>query len=133
MMAYGHSIPERRRRGGRKPGDAFGGGVGGGMMQAWIQAEKMLQVAMMLPSAAFIGWVTGYGLDRWLRQTWMATAGVVFGIVAGLVGAVQMAIVFAADPKPGQGKPEKQNPVQTGKNGNDDETTSGTGDPGAAR
>ena len=103
------------------------------MLTAWIQAEKMLQVAMMLPSAAFIGWVAGYGLDRWLHQTWMATAGVVFGIVAGLVGAVRMAIVFAADPRPEPGKPAAQDLAPLDKNGNDGQKPSGRGDAGAAR
>ena len=132
-MGYGHSIPERKQRGQRKPGDATGGGLAGGLMHAWIQAEKMLQVAMMLPSAAFIGWVAGYGLDRWLHRTWMATAGVVFGIVSGLVGAVQMAIVFAADPKPSRRQPEEPIPVLPDNNGQDGQKPSDRGDAGTAR
>jgi len=66
-----------------------------GMLGAWVQAEKLMQIALMLPSAAFIGWLAGYGLDRWLHQNWMAMAGAVFGILAGLVGAVRMAIAYS--------------------------------------
>ena len=66
-----------------------------GMLGAWVQAEKLMQIALMLPSAAFIGWLAGYGLDHWLHQTWIAMAGVVFGIFAGLVGAIRMAMAYS--------------------------------------
>lgn len=87
-----------------KPGDgesANGGGDSGtsGLIGSWIQAEKMIQIALMLPCAGFIGWAIGAGLDRWLHQTWISMAGIVLGIIAGLVGAIQMAIASAAGPK----------------------------------
>jgi len=69
-----------------------------GMLGAWVQAEKMMQIALMLPCAAFIGWVAGVGLDRLLHQTWIGIAGVVFGIIAGLVGAIKMATAYAGGP-----------------------------------
>lgn len=80
---------------------ASSGGDSGasGLIGSWIQAEKMIQVALMLPCAGFIGWAIGAGLDRWLRQTWISMAGIVLGIIAGLVGAIQMATAFAAGPK----------------------------------
>ncbi|MGA7343633.1 MAG: AtpZ/AtpI family protein [Terracidiphilus sp.] len=59
----------------------------------------MMQIALLLPSAAFIGWLLGVWLDHLLHQTWGAMAGIVFGIISGLVGAIRMAMVFAADPK----------------------------------
>jgi ATP synthase protein I len=71
------------------------------MFGAWVQAEKLLQIAFLLPSAGFIGWLAGYGLDHWLHQTWIATAGAIFGIVAGLVSAVRMAMVYGADSQDG--------------------------------
>jgi ATP synthase protein I len=61
----------------------------------------MMQIVLVLPSAAFIGWLAGYGLDRWLHQTWISAAGVIFGIVAGLVGAVRMAMFYGRDSKQG--------------------------------
>jgi F0F1-type ATP synthase assembly protein I len=110
-MPFHRPIPQSKRRG--KAGDTVprqqaedenAGGVS--LLGAWVQAEKMMQIALMLPSAAFIGWVIGYGLDRWLHQTWIAMIGIVVGILSGLVGAIRMAMVSMADPKPG------------GKNGN---------------
>lgn len=84
--------------------DGSSGGGGGdigasGLIGSWIQAEKMIQVALMLPCAGFIGWAIGAGLDRWLHQTWISMFGIVLGIIAGLVGAIQMAVASAAGPK----------------------------------
>jgi ATP synthase protein I len=86
MVSYHNPIPEKKQ-------DRSGMS---GMLGAWVQAEKVMQVALLLPSAAFIGWLAGYGLDRWLHQTWIAMAGIMFGIVAGLVGAIRMAMAFGA-------------------------------------
>jgi F0F1-type ATP synthase assembly protein I len=53
---------------------------------------------MVLPCAAFICWLPGFWLDRHFHQTWIAMAGVVFGIIAGLVAAVRMAMAYGANP-----------------------------------
>jgi len=86
-VAYHKPIPEKKQQSGMS-----------GMMGAWIQAEKMVQVALILPCAAFIGWAIGVGLDHLLHQTWIATAGVVFGVIAGLVGVIRMAIGYGSGP-----------------------------------
>lgn len=72
-----------------------------GMMGAWIQAEKMVQIALVLPCAAFIGWVIGVGLDHLFHQAWISIAGVIFGVIAGLVGVVRMAIGYGSGPQGG--------------------------------
>jgi ATP synthase protein I len=73
------------------------------MIGAWVQAEKLMQIVLVLPSAGVIGWLAGYGLDRWLHQKWIAIAGAIFGIIAGLVGAVRMAMFYGAQSKGGNG------------------------------
>ena len=103
MVTYHRPIPERNPRGKAGNGPASEqaeeeNAGGSGILGAWVQAEKFMQIALMLPCAAFIGWLIGYGLDRWLHQTWIAMIGVVVGIIAGLVGAIRMAMVYAADP-----------------------------------
>ncbi len=100
MVPFHRPIPDRKQRGstgGASSGDSAQGGLGS-MMNAWVQAEKMIQIAMVLPCAAFIGWLPGFWLDRHFHQTWMAMAGVVFGIIAGLIAAIRMAMVYANDP-----------------------------------
>ena len=56
-----------------------------------VEAEKMMQVAILLPSAAFIGWLGGAWLDNVLHQSWIAVLGILFGGVSGLVGVVRLA------------------------------------------
>jgi ATP synthase protein I len=91
MVPYHNPIPEKKQSSGSSGGTGMSGIFG-----AWVQAEKMMQIVLLLPSAAFIGWLAGYGLDRWLHQSWIAMAGIMFGIVAGLVGAIRMAIAYSA-------------------------------------
>jgi ATP synthase protein I len=73
-------------------------------LNALVQAEKLMQIALLLPSAVGIGWLAGAWLDRSLHQEWIAIAGIVFGAVAGLVGVVRMAIASEKDPR-GNRKP----------------------------
>jgi hypothetical protein len=124
-VPYHNPIPERKPRGkadDAPSGDPAQGGVGGGMMGAWVQAEKMIQIALVLPCAALICWLPGVWLDRHFHQTWMAMAGVVFGIIAGLVAAVRMAVVYSADPA--------MNKLD--ENGNEADKSGKTGDSGTA-
>ncbi len=123
MVPYHRPIPDRKQRGnagGASSGDPAQGGLGGSMIGAWIQAEKMIQIALVLPCAAFIGWLPGFWLDRHFHQTWMAIAGVVFGIIAGLVAAIRMAMVYANSP--GMNKLDE--------NGNQADKSGKTGDSG---
>jgi uncharacterized membrane protein YfcA len=76
-------------------------------LAAIVQAEKLIQIALVLPCAAFIGWVAGAWLDTRLHQSWLSMAGIVVGIVSGLVGAVRMAIVLASKPRPGDSQEGK--------------------------
>jgi hypothetical protein len=83
-----------------------------GLISALIQAEKLVQVALILPCAAFIGWLGGDWLGHRLNQPWLAALGVVFGGAAGLVYVVRLALNAVNDPA------------------NADEDTSGKEDPG---
>jgi hypothetical protein len=59
---------------------------------AWVEAEKLMQIALLLPSAAFVGWLAGALADKWLHQSWIGIAGCVFGGISGLVYVVRLAI-----------------------------------------
>ncbi len=50
-----------------------------------VRAERLLQIAIILPLSVVIGWLIGAGLDKWLHQHWIYVAGIVFGAVAGFV------------------------------------------------
>lgn len=82
MMPYHSPIPDPHSR-----------GKVSSLVDAIVQAEKMIQVAFVLPCAAFIGWLAGAWLDRRLHQSWIALAGIVFGGVSGLVYVVRLALM----------------------------------------
>ena len=86
------------------------GGVG-----AWIEAEKLMQIALLLPSAAFIGWLMGTLADKWLHQKWIALAGIVFGGISGLVYVVRLAMATETtttpDSKTGDGEDDPVDPA----------------------
>lgn len=75
-----------------------------GALDALVQAEKMIQIALILPCAAFIGWLGGAWLDRWLHQKWLSLAGIAFGGIAGLVYVVRLALAAGNAPPGGDGK-----------------------------
>lgn len=83
-MPYQRPIPDSNPR---KKGSALVGSI--------VQAEKMIQIALLLPCAAFIGWLGGAWLDHVFHTTWITMAGVVFGILAGLIGAIRLTIKIA--------------------------------------
>ena len=70
-----------------KPRSGSSSGLG-----AYIQAEKLMQIAFVLPAAVVIGWVGGWWLANHFHQKWMELAGVFFGCMTGLVYVVQTAI-----------------------------------------
>jgi F0F1-type ATP synthase assembly protein I len=76
-----------------------------------MEAEKMMQIAILLPSAAFIGWLIGAWADSRLHQSWIAVAGILFGGVSGLVYVIRLALTAGAraeaqtDKESADGKP----------------------------
>jgi ATP synthase protein I len=81
-MAFNRPIPESKQ-----PAKDSGG------VQTLVQAEKMMQIALLLPSAAFVGWLAGAWLDGKLHQSWIGLTGIVFGGVSGLVYVVRLVMV----------------------------------------
>lgn len=57
-----------------------------------VKAERLTQIAVVLPAAVLIGWGAGALLDKWLHTQWIYIAGVVFGAIAGMVEAVRQAL-----------------------------------------
>jgi F0F1-type ATP synthase assembly protein I len=89
-MPFNRPIPETKQRG------KIAGGIG-----AIAEAEKLMQIALLLPSAAVIGWLAGAFLDSRLHQSWIAIVGVVFGCIAGLVYVIRMAFAAERDSRSG--------------------------------
>ena len=61
-------------------------------VEAIVEVEKLLQIALMLPCAALIGWLIGAWGDKHFHQSWISILGVVFGAISGLVYVIRMAL-----------------------------------------
>jgi F0F1-type ATP synthase assembly protein I len=60
-------------------------GHNSGGMDTLLRAEKLTQIAVILPAAVFVGWVIGGALDKWLHQNWIYIVGILLGAIAGFV------------------------------------------------
>ncbi len=80
-MPFHRPIPDQQPR-----------GKASSLVDSIVQAEKLIQVALVLPCAAFIGWLAGAWLDSRLHQSWLSMAGIVLGIISGLVSAIRLAM-----------------------------------------
>jgi F0F1-type ATP synthase assembly protein I len=67
------------------------GGASDGL-NTFVQAERLLQIAFVLPAAVLIGWAAGALLDKWLHTHWIYIVGLLFGAAAGLFEAVRQAM-----------------------------------------
>jgi hypothetical protein len=97
-MPYNNPLPDD----GRQPKRDSGG------LATLVQAERMMQIAILLPSAAFIGWLIGAWLDKTLHQEWIGIAGIVFGGISGLVYVIRLVITTGAGEKNGKGSSSKE-------------------------
>ena len=80
-MPYHRPIPENRAQ--KKFSSGF---------DSLVQAEKLLQIAFVLPSATLIGWAMGAWADSHFHQRWIAIVGLFFGSISGLVYVIRMAM-----------------------------------------
>ena len=72
-------------------------------IEGLVQAEKLMQIALLLPSSAFIGWLAGAWADSHFHQSWIGIAGCVFGGISGLVYVVRLALASGRDSANGAG------------------------------
>jgi F0F1-type ATP synthase assembly protein I len=56
-----------------------------------VQAESMIQIALVLPLSCIIGWAIGDFLDHKLHQSWIGIVGLAVGIASGFVQVIRMA------------------------------------------
>lgn len=77
--------------------DSKPSGKNSGIVNAIVEAEKLIQIALVLPCAAFIGWLIGAWLDSRLHQSWIGLVGIVFGGASGLVYVVRLALATSKE------------------------------------
>ena len=103
-MPFNRPIPESK-----PPAKASGG------LSSYVQAEKLGQIALVLPAAVFIGYGAGWLADHLLHTKWIVIVGIVVGCISGLYSAIQTAI--AAEKASGPGNASRNG---TGNGSSDD-------------
>lgn len=77
-----------------------------GVVDTIVRAERMTQIAFILPAAVLVGWLAGAGLDRWLHQHWIYLVGIILGCVAGFIEIFRL--VLGPEKSSNQAKSEKE-------------------------
>jgi ATP synthase protein I len=85
-MPFNRPIPET------KPRTKLSSGLG-----ALVEAEKLMQIALILPCSVLFCWLAGAWADSRLHQHWIGIAGIVFGGISGLVYVVRLALASASN------------------------------------
>ena len=85
-MPFNRPIPEPRPRKKMSSG-----------LESLVEAEKLMQIAILLPASAFIGWLIGAWADSHFRTSWIGTVGIIFGGIAGIVHVVRLAMASAGN------------------------------------
>jgi ATP synthase protein I len=80
-MPFNNPIPDSRTPAKRSSG-----------LQSVVQAERLMQIAFVLPCAMVVGWGAGWCVDHFFHTSWATFAGLIFGIIAGMVTAIRMAM-----------------------------------------
>jgi len=94
-MAFNPPNPDGEPRGGRSGKDSGG-------LDSLVQAEKLMQIALVLPCAMLIGWGLGWWIDHHFGVHWATVSGLIFGLIAGMVSVIRMAL-GAGNPPPSRG------------------------------
>lgn len=89
-------MPLHRYKPDERPQDKSSGGL-----SAYVEAEKLMQIAFVLPMSVLICWGAGLWADHLFKQKWIMIAGIVFGCISGLTYTVRMAMDAEKKDRPG--------------------------------
>ncbi len=53
------------------------------------QVGHYLGLATILPACVFVGWIMGYGLDRWLGTSFFKIVFLIIGIASGFIQLIR--------------------------------------------
>ncbi len=104
-MAFHRPIPESKL-----PSAKAEGGIA-----SVVQAEKLMQIAFVLPSAVLIGLAGGAWADHAFHQKWITLVGIGFGSISGLYYVIRLAMNAEKATRPdvnGEKNPSPDKPEQ---------------------
>ena len=57
-----------------------------------VTVIRYSEIGFILPAAVLLGYLLGSAVDHWLHSKWGVIVGVIFGVVAGFVSMIRMAL-----------------------------------------
>jgi len=64
-----------------------------------LLAVKYSHIGFALPAGTVVGWLIGAALDKWLATHWIATTGLIVGIIAGFTEMIRAVTQISKDSK----------------------------------
>jgi ATP synthase protein I len=90
-MPFHGPIPDSERR-------AESSSRKSGGLDSLVKAERLMQIAFVMPCAMVLGWGAGWCFDHYFHTHWGVAVGLILGIVAGMVSAIRMAVAAMNPP-----------------------------------
>lgn len=63
-----------------------------------VTVLRYSEIGFIIPAAILLGYIVGKGLEHWLQKSWLPIAGVIFGVVAGFVSMIRLALKSENEP-----------------------------------
>lgn len=64
-----------------------------------LLAVKYSHIGFALPAGTVVGWLIGAALDKWLGTHWIATTGLIVGVIAGFTEMIRAISQISKDSK----------------------------------
>jgi hypothetical protein len=63
-----------------------------------VTVLRYSEIGFIIPAAILLGYIVGKGLEHWLQKSWLPVAGVIFGVVAGFISMIRLALKSENEP-----------------------------------
>ena len=63
-----------------------------------VTVLRYSEIGFIVPAAILLGYLVGKGLEHWLHKEWFVVAGVIFGVVAGFISIIRVALKSEDEP-----------------------------------
>ena len=65
---------------------------------ALVTVLRYSEIGFIIPASILLGYILGRILDHWLHRSWLPIAGVLFGVVAGFISMIRLALRSEDEP-----------------------------------
>lgn len=63
-----------------------------------VTVLRYSEIGFIIPAAILLGYIVGKGLQHFWDKSWLPVAGVIFGVIAGFVSMIRLALKTEDEP-----------------------------------